>query len=302
MKREVNNTYDTKNKDTAFSAQDELAAAEGGAAVKKKRFTTLRAALVAVLAFTLICGIVYPFIATLISRTAFPYESNGSQIIVTLADGKKVEYGSELIGQSFDKPYYLFGRVNNGSPTNISPENPDHQANMEARLEYLRKLGYEKDGVPQNLLTSSGSGVDPHITPDDADWQVEYLAKNRFDYGWRLVVDEGNNVVDYIRLTECEANTPDAITGSYKTVAMKDEPVTVDGKTVYCEEAETHTLYFKPASVDEGLKVLDEYDAEAYERYVRGVIDEYTEGRWLWIFGDPTVNVLLVNLALDGLL
>lgn len=302
MKKEANYICETENKDIDFVAQEELAAAERGVAVKKKRFTTFRAALVAVLAFTLICGIVYPFIATLIARTIFPYESNGSQIIVTLADGSKVEYGSELIGQSFDKPYYLLGRVNNGAPTNISPENSDHQANMKARLEYLRKLGYEKDGVPQNLLTSSGSGVDPHITPDDADWQVEYLAKNRFDYGWRLVVDADGNAVDYIRLTECEAGMPYAITGSYKTVAMKDEPVTVDGETIYCEEPKTHKLYFKPASVDEGLQVLDEYNAKAYEDFVRGVIDEYTEGRWLWIFGDPTVNVLLVNLALDGLL
>lgn len=255
------------------------------------------------LAFTLICGVAYPFIATLISKTAFPYEADGSQIVVTLADGTQRVYGSELIGQEFNEPYYLLGRVNKGAPMNVSPENPEHQSNMSARLEYLRKLGYTKDGVPQNLLTSSGSGVDPHITPDDAEWQVEYLAKNRFEYGWRLVTDAEGNVVDYIRLEETEyTESEDVIEGSYITVDMLEEPIVEDGQTVYCAEPETHVLYFKPAEADEGMTVLNEYDAEAYEVYIRETIDEYTEGRWLWIFGEPTVNVLLVNLALDGLL
>lgn len=272
------------------------------AAVKKKRFGTLRAALVAVLAFTLICGIVYPFIAVIISKTAFPYEANGSQIIVTMPDGTQKIYGSELIGQEFDKPYYLLGRVNNGAPTNQSPEGDGFQENTAKRLEYLRKLGYDKADVPANLLTSSGSGVDPHISPADAEWQVADLAQNRFDYGWRLVVDADGNVADYIRLEETDAEEPNAVKGSYVTVDALEESMKENGKTVYYAEPETHTLYFKPASVDEGLTVLDEYDAAAYEAYVRDVIDQYTEGRWLWIFGDPTVNVLLVNLALDGLL
>ncbi len=75
-----------------------------------------------------------------------------------------------------------------------------------------------------------------------------------------------------------------------------------DEVTVYCGEPVKHNLYFKPAAVDEGLTVLNDYDAHQYEGYVRSIIEKYTEGRWLWIFGDPTVNVLLVNLALDGLL
>ena len=292
-------------KETNLKSQEDIAEATSGssAVAKNKRFGTLRAALTAVLAFTLICGVAYPFIATLISKTAFPYEANGSQIVVTLADGTQRVYGSELIGQEFNEPYYLFGRVNNGAPTNVSPENPEHQANMNARLEYLRKLGYTKDGVPQNLLTSSGSGIDPHITPEDAEWQVEYLAKNRFDYGWRLVTDSEGNTVDYIRLEETEmTESDDTIKGSYVTVDMLEEPIVEDGQTVYCAEPETHVLYFKPADAEEGMTVLNEYDAEAYETYIREAIDEYTEGRWLWLFGEPTVNVLLVNLALDGLL
>ena len=144
--------------------------------------------------FTLICGIIYPVTAVMLSETLFPYEANGSVITVTLADGSKRVYGSELMGQQFDQPYYLLGRVNNGAPTNLSPEGPEHTANMNVRLEYLHKLGYVKEGMPQNLLTSSGSGTDPHITPDDAEWQVEYLAKNRFNYGWRLVTDQEGNI------------------------------------------------------------------------------------------------------------
>ncbi len=283
----------------------EAPATEGGVVAGKKRRGTLRAALVAVLAFTLICGVIYPVVATAVSGTVFPYEANGSQIVVTLANGEQRVYGSELIGQQFDKPYYLFGRVNGGSPSNISPESHDHQANMAARLEYLRKLGYTKDGVPQNLITSSGSGIDPHVSPADAEWQVEYLARNRFNYGWRLVVDEDGKVVDYIRLQEYAAEEvlpEDAIEGSLVTVEMREEAINVDGTVYYCEEPETKTLHFKPAQVEAGLTVLNDYDVAAYEAHVRGVIKQYTEGRWLWIFGDPTVNVLLVNLALDGLL
>lgn len=275
---------------------------------KKKRFRTLRAAIVATLMFTLICGIIYPVTAVMLSETLFPYEANGSVITVTLADGSKRVYGSELMGQQFDQPYYLLGRVNNGAPTNLSPEGPEHTANMNVRLEYLRKLGYVKEGMPQNLLTSSGSGTDPHITPDDAEWQVEYLAKNRFNYGWRLVTDQEGNIVSYIRLEEYqiadgEEVPADAIAGSIITVDVFDEPLKEnDEVTVYCGEPVKHNLYFKPAAVDEGLTVLNDYDAHQYEGYVRSIIEKYTEGRWLWIFGDPTVNVLLVNLALDGLL
>ncbi len=54
--------------------------------------------------------------------------------------------------------------------------------------------------------------------------------------------------------------------------------------------------------VETGYTILNDYDEEVYEGYVRDVISKYTEGHWLWIFGDPTVNVLLVNSALDGLL
>ena len=287
--------------------QKKIEAAPSGAAPRKKRFRTLRAAVVSVLMCTLICGVIYPVTATMLSKTLFPYEADGSVVTVTLADGTQRIYGSELMGQKFDSPFYLLGRVNNGAPTNISPENPEHQDNMNARLEYLRKLGYTKNGLPQNLLTSSGSGTDPHITPADAEWQVEYLAKNRFNYGWRLVIDENGNIVDYIRLeeyqiTEGEQIPSDAIAGSLITVDVLEQPVEKNGSKIYCTEPIEHTLYFKPAAVETGLTVLNDYDAQKYEAHVRGIIEQYTEGRWLWIFGDPTVNVLLVNLALDGLL
>lgn len=275
----------------------------GVPAGKKRRFGTLRAAVVAVLVFMLLCGVLYPFGVTVVAKTMFPYEANGSVITVTLADGTTRTYGSEQMGQAFDKPYYLFGRVNKGAPTNISPESLDHQDNMRARIEYLRKLGYAKDQLPENLITSSGSGTDPHIFPADAEWQVEYLAKNRFDYGWRLVTDADGNVVDYIRLKEVEAGTPGAIEGSLVSVEVLEEPIVKEDESkIYCAEPVTEKLYFAPAETEEGLTVLNEYDKEKYESHLREIIHRYTEGRWLWIFGEKTVNVLLVNLALDGLL
>ena len=275
----------------------------GVPAGKKRRLGTLRTAIIAVLVFMLLCGILYPFGVTIVAKTMFPYEANGSVITVTLADGKPRTFGSEEMGQTFDKPYYLFGRVNKGSPTNISPESPEHQDNMRARIEYLRKLGYTKDQLPENLITSSGSGADPHIFPADAEWQVEYLAKNRFDYGWRLVLDADGNVADYIRLNEVDAGTHGAIEGALVSVAMLEEPIVAeDGSKTFCAEPVTEKLYFATAETEEGLTVLNEYDKEKYESYLREIIDRYTEGRWLWIFGEKTVNVLLVNLALDGLL
>ena len=77
--------------------------------VKKRRFTLFRASLVCFVVFTLLCGLAYPLSVTLAAQTAFPYEANGSQIIVTMPDGAKTVYGSELIGQSYESADY-FGR------------------------------------------------------------------------------------------------------------------------------------------------------------------------------------------------
>lgn len=298
-----------KNKDFENNAsiqEESISKSNESLSPKKKiRFSTLRAATMAVLVFTLICGIIYPVSAVILAKTIFPYEADGSVIRVTMADGSERVFGSEVMGVEFNQPYYLLGRVNNGAPTNFSPESANHADNMAARREYLYKLGYIKKGMPQNLVTSSGSGVDPHIMPEDAEWQVEYLAKHRFDYGWRLVIDENGDITDYIRLQTTDADADGAIKGKLVSVAVLDEPIvseTAAGTTkTYCAAPETKILWFAPAQLDKGT-VLYDYDAAKYEGYVRSIIKKYTEGRWLWIFGEKTVNVLLVNLALDGLL
>lgn len=90
----------------------EITEIAGEVPVKKKRFQTARAAIVCLLIFTVLCGVVYPITLTLVSKAAFPYEAEGSQIVVTLTDGTQRVYGSELIGQNYENPKYMFGRVN----------------------------------------------------------------------------------------------------------------------------------------------------------------------------------------------
>ena len=90
--------------------------------VKKRRFSLFRASLVCFVVFTLLCGLAYPLSVTLAAQTAFPYEANGSQIIVTMPDGAKTVYGSELIGQSYESAEYLFGRVIRARPPICRPK------------------------------------------------------------------------------------------------------------------------------------------------------------------------------------
>jgi K+-transporting ATPase ATPase C chain len=193
---------------------------------KKKRFALWRAALVSFGLLTVLCGVIYPLTVTILAETSFPYESNGSVITVTLKDGSQAVYGSVLIGQEYEDPTHMLGRVNTGI-SNLAVESDEYKALIADRKAKLEAAGF-LDPIPSELLTASGSGVDPHISPDTAYYQVSYIVKARGQDG-----DAAN----------------DLTTGA-----------------------------------------LD------------GLIDKYTEGRFLWIFGQPTVNVLLVNLALDGLL
>ena len=187
----------------------------------------IRKSILAVLVFTILCGIIYPVSTTVLAQVLFKEEANGSIIEV---DGKK--YGSELLGQQFTDNKYLWGRIMNinvemfkdsngkplmySSPSNLSP------ASEEERVERIRSYnkGKEEEPIPVDLVTSSGSGLDPHISVAAAKYQVDRIAKER-----NLSVD-----------------------------------------------------------------------------YVNEIIDKYTTGRFLGIFGEKTVNVLKVNLALDGIL
>ena len=181
--------------------------------------------------FTVVCGLGYTLVVTGIAQVAFPYQANGSLITV---DGKVV--GSELIGQNFDDEAHMWGRIQNvsivegedgelmayGAPSNLSPASEEYRQLVDARVKKIRAANpdADMDAVPVDLVTCSGSGLDPEISPDAAEYQVPRLAK--------------------------------------ATGKSEDE--------------------------------------------VRDIIAPCTKGRFLGVFGEPTVNVLKVNLMLDGAL
>jgi potassium-transporting ATPase KdpC subunit len=150
----------------------------------------LRAAIVTLLLLTLLTGVAYPLLVTGIAQAAFPRQANGSLIV---KDGKTV--GSSLIGQPFDDPKYFWGRVsatsdangkalpyNGGSSTgsNLGPTNPALADEAKTRLDALHGADPETTApVPVDLVTSSGSGLDPHISPAAALYQVHRVAKAR---------------------------------------------------------------------------------------------------------------------------
>ena len=184
----------------------------------------LRPALTSLILFTLVTGLVYPVVVTGIAQAVFPSQANGSLI---LKDGKVV--GSTLIGQPFDDPRYFWGRPSGTRPlpynagassgSNLSPTNPALVSAVQARVEALRAADPGNIApVPVDLVTASGSGLDPHISPGAAFYQVSRVARER-----KLA--------------------PDA---------------------------------------------------------VRALIERNIEGRFLGLLGEPRVNVLAMNLALDG--
>ena len=179
--------------------------------------------------FTVVCGLGYTLVVTGVAQVAFPYQANGSLIEV---DDKIV--GSELIGQNFEDEDHMWGRIQNvtivegedgglmayGAPSNLSPASEEYRQLVDARVEKIRASNPDAgmDAVPVDLVTCSGSGLDPEISPDAAEYQVPRLAK--------------------------------------ATGKSEDE--------------------------------------------VREIIAQCTKGRFLGVFGEPTVNVLKVNLMLDG--
>lgn len=185
----------------------------------------LRVSLSVFLLFTALFGFVYPEAVTLINQAVFPFQSQGS--FISGKDGKLL--GSTLIGQNFSDPKYFWGRLSatspqpynaaNSSGSNLSTTNPALLAQVKARLDALHKADPDnKNPIPVDLVTASGSGLDPHISIEAAEYQVARVARIR-------------------KLSE---------------------------------------------------KQVDDF------------IKEYTDERQFGILGEPRVNVLLLNLALDG--
>lgn len=186
--------------------------------------THLRAAIMMLLLLTALTGVIYPVAVTGIAQIIFPGQANGSLIT---KDGKAI--GSELIGQPFDDPKYFWSRPSATSPfpynagassgSNLGPTNPDLLKAVADRADALKKADPGNTApVPVDLVTASGSGLDPHITPTSAFYQVPRVAKAR-------------------------------------------------------------------GIAEERLRLL---------------IAEHTEGRQFGILGEPRVNVLRLNLALDA--
>jgi K+-transporting ATPase ATPase C chain len=134
---------------------------------------------------TVLTGLIYPLLITAVSQIGMPERANGSFIV---RDGKAV--GSELIGQPFGAPKYFWSRPSGTSPypynatsssgSNQGPLNPALTEVVTARIKALRDADPGSTApVPADLVTASGGGLDPHISPAAAEYQVARIAKAR---------------------------------------------------------------------------------------------------------------------------
>ena len=147
----------------------------------------LRSALVTLMLLTILTGVIYPLIVTVIAQVAFPAQANGRLIV---KDGKAI--GSELIGQPFDDPKYFWGRLSATGPfpynaaasagSNYGPTNPALFDMVQGRIDALQAADPDNPrSIPVDLVTASGSGLDPHISPAAAEYQV---SRWRARAGW----------------------------------------------------------------------------------------------------------------------
>jgi len=140
--------------------------------------TAVRAAIV----FVLLCGGLYPLLVTTAGKVMFPHQAFGSMIIVD-----DIAVGSELVGQPFTAPEYFHGRPSaaNYDPfsvggSNYAASNPDLRSRIAEDSDSIaQREGVAPDSIPVDLLAASGSGIDPHISPESAIVQAERIAKAR---------------------------------------------------------------------------------------------------------------------------
>ncbi len=154
--------------------------------------TQLRPAIAILVLFTIITGVIYPLVVTGIAQVVFPSQANGSLIMAE--DGKAV--GSELIGQQFDDPKYFWGRISAtgtfaynafnaenltaSSGSNYGPLNQALLDMVQARIDALQAADPDNTlPIPVDLVTASGSGLDPHISVAAALYQVHRVATAR---------------------------------------------------------------------------------------------------------------------------
>ena len=147
--------------------------------------TLIRNSLTILLLFTVLTGVIYPLAVTGIAQAMFPHQANGSIIMI---NHKAV--GSELIGQQFDDPKYFWGRPSVTSPypynsgsssgSNLGPDNPDLMKAVQARIDALHAADpANTEKIPVDLVTSSGSGLDPHTSLAAVEYQVRRVARTR---------------------------------------------------------------------------------------------------------------------------
>lgn len=157
--------------------------------MKTLKQTLLRAAAFFLL-FTILCGVLYTGVLTALAQIIFPHQANGSILEV---NGTK--YGSELMGQSYREEGHMWGRIMNidvssyrdkngkilmyAAPSNLSPASEKYEQLVKERIEMLRKSNpdQKENSIPVDLVTCSGSGLDPHISLAAAEYQVARIAK-----------------------------------------------------------------------------------------------------------------------------
>ncbi|MGD9592176.1 MAG: potassium-transporting ATPase subunit KdpC [Candidatus Berkiella sp.] len=133
--------------------------------------------------FSFLLGFIYPGIIMFINQLAFPNKSNGSLIV------EDTLLGSELIGQSFEKAKFFWGRPSSTTPeydpscghgSNLSPSNPKLLENIQKRIKKLKGVDPHNNAlIPIDLVCASGSGLDPHISVAAAYYQIPRIAKER---------------------------------------------------------------------------------------------------------------------------
>lgn len=145
---------------------------------------TIVQSVIALCIFTFLAGAIYPCAVTFFGQLFFPHQANGSPIAL---NGQTV--GSELIGQAFTDPCYFWSRPSATTPpynsaassgSNLGPLHPDLKRFVQERIDTLHKHDpAATEPVPVDLVTASGSGLDPHVSPAAARYQIGRIARIR---------------------------------------------------------------------------------------------------------------------------